>query len=205
MTTLRLVMAGGFTIYILIFCSVLSVAIILERYLYYRARSGIKRATLMARIRKELDDNNLEAALEISKKKNTPFSNVVYSGLIFARHTEKEISNNMERTIVVETNLLEKRTMIVGTIGSTAVYIGLFGTVLGIMRAFNDIGSAGSGGINVVMNGISESLICTAAGLCVAIPAVMAYNYFIKRIDNFITDMELCASETMDLVKAKAK
>jgi biopolymer transport protein ExbB/TolQ len=159
----------------------------------------------MSHIKKELEKNDLEGAVKFSKEKNTPFSNVVHAGLSFARHTEKEISNNMERTIVVETNLLEKRTTIVGTIGSTAVYIGLFGTVLGIMRAFNDIGTAGAGGINVVMNGISESLVCTAAGLCVAIPAVMAYNYFIKRIDNFITDMELCASETMDLVKAKAK
>jgi len=202
---MKLVMAGGFTIYILIFCSVLSIAIILERYLYYKARSRIKRAKFMDRIRKELENNDLEAALKTCKEKNTPFSTVVHAGLSFAKHTEKEISNNMERTIVIETNSLEKRTTIVGTIGSTAVYIGLFGTVLGIMRAFNDIGSAGSGGINVVMSGISESLICTAAGLCVAIPAVMAYNYFIKRIDNFITDMELCASETMDLVKSKAK
>ena len=147
MTTLRLVMAGGFTIYILIFCSVLSVAIILERYLYYRSRSGIKRAPFMTRIKKELENNDVEAALKTCKEKNTPFSKVVHAGLSFAKHTEKEISNNMERTIVVQTNLLEKRTTIVGTIGSTAVYIGLFGTVLGIMRAFNDIGTAGSGGI----------------------------------------------------------
>ena len=111
----------------------------------------------------------------------------------------------MERAIVIETNLLERYTTIVGTIGSVAVYIGLFGTVLGIMRAFHDISISGSGGINVVINGIAESLVCTAAGLCVAVPAVIAYNYFIKRIDGFITDMELCASETMDLVKAKER
>ncbi|MDP3791753.1 MAG: MotA/TolQ/ExbB proton channel family protein [Candidatus Omnitrophota bacterium] len=205
MTAIQLIMAGGVTIYILIFCSVLSIAIIIERYMYYRSRSRIKRADLMARVKKELEKNDLEAALKICDKKNTPFSNVVHAGLSFAKHTEKEISNNMERTIVVETNLLEKRTTVVGTIGSIAVYIGLFGTVLGIMRAFGDIATAGAGGINVVMNGISESLVCTAAGLCVAVPAVVAYNYFIKRIDNFITDMELCASETMDLVKVKAK
>lgn len=205
MTALQAIMAGGFTIYILIFCSVLSIAIIIERYMYYRSRSRVKRADFMARIKKELEKNDIESAVKICSKSKTPFSNVVHSALIFARHTEKEISNNMERTIVVETNLLEKRTAVVGTIGSTAVYIGLFGTVLGIMRAFGDISTAGTGGINVVMNGISESLVCTAAGLCVAVPAVIAYNYFIKRIDNFITDMELCASEAMDLVKAKAK
>jgi biopolymer transport protein ExbB/TolQ len=111
----------------------------------------------------------------------------------------------MERAIVIETNLLEKHITIVGTIGSVAVYIGLFGTVLGIIKAFNDISAAGTGGINVVINGIAESLVCTAAGLCVAVPAVVAYNYFIKRIDRFISDMELCASETMDIVKVRAK
>jgi len=205
MTAVQLIMAGGVTIFILIFCSILSIAIIIERYMYYRSRSRVKRASFMADIKKELEKNNIEGVLKICDKTNTPFSNVVHAGLSFARHSEKEISNNMERTIVIETNLLEKRTTIVGTIGSTAVYIGLFGTVLGIIRAFGDIASAGAGGINVVMNGISESLVCTAAGLCVAVPAVVAYNYFIKRIDNFITDMELAASETMDLVKAKAK
>ena len=205
MATLQLIAAGGFTIYILIFCSIFSVAIIIERYIYYSARSRVRRADFMSRIRKELEKNNLENALNICGKTKTPYSDVAHAGLSFARHSEKEISNNMERAIVIQTNLLEKRTSIVGTIGSVAVYIGLFGTVLGIMRAFTDIAQAGTGGINVVMSGISESLVCTAAGLCVAVPAVVAYNYFIKRIDNFITDMELCASETMDLVKASAK
>lgn len=203
MEALKVITAGGFTIYILIFCSVLSIAIIIERCLYYRSRSRIKRHDFMERIKKELDKNDIEEAVKICDENNTPFSDVVYAGLSFTKHSEKEISNNMERALVVETNLLEKRTTIVGTIGSIAVYIGLFGTVLGIMKAFGDIATAGAGGMNVVMNGISESLVCTAAGLVVAVPAVVAYNYFIKRIDNFITDMELCASEMMDLIKTK--
>lgn len=203
MTALQVITAGGFTIYILIFCSILSIAIIIERYVYYSSRSRVKRADFMTRIKKELERNDIENAIKICDKNKTSFSAVVRAGLSFAKHSEKEISNNMERTIVIETNLLEKRTTIVGTIGSIAVYIGLFGTVLGIMKAFADIATVGSGGMNVVMNGISESLICTAAGLLVAVPAVVAYNYFIKRIDNFITDMELCASETMDLVKVR--
>jgi biopolymer transport protein ExbB/TolQ len=157
----------------------------------------------MSNIRRELKKGNIDNALAICKKSNTPYSDVVHAGLSFAKHSEKEISNNMERTIIIETNLLEQYTTVVGTIGSIAVYIGLFGTVLGIIKAFNDIAVSGSGGINVVISGIAESLVCTAAGLCVAVPAVVMYNYFIKRIDNFITDMELCASETMDLVKAK--
>lgn len=203
MSVFQLITAGGFTIIILSACSILSLAVIAERCIYYWNRSRIGRAEFMSNIRKELKSRDIETALRLCKKSNTPFSDVVYSGLSFTGHSEKEISNNMERAIVVETNLLERYTAIVGTIGSIAVYIGLFGTVLGIIKAFNDISASGTGGINVVINGIAESLVCTAAGLCVAVPAVVAYNYFIKRIDNFITDMELCASETADLVKAK--
>jgi biopolymer transport protein ExbB/TolQ len=111
----------------------------------------------------------------------------------------------MEREITIETTKLERFISIVGTIGSTAVYIGLFGTVLGIIRAFHDISQSSSGGISVVINGISEALVCTAAGLCVAVPAVIAYNFFVRKVDGFVMDMELSASETMDLLRGKQK
>ena len=205
MSLQQLIMAGGFTLVILAMCSIISIAVILERCFYYMSISGVKRKDLMQRIGNGLKNNNIEEAVNECKKTNTPFSKVACAGLSFYGHDEKEISNNMERAIIIETNLLERHIAIVGTIGNTAVYIGLFGTVLGIIKAFNDISLNGAGGMNVVTAGISESLVCTAAGLCVAIPAVMAYNYFIKRIDNFIIDMELSASEMMDLITAKHK
>lgn len=205
MSLWQLIRVGGFTIYILLSCSVLSLAIILERYVYYRKRSKVLRQEFMALIRDALEKGNIKRALEICRDTNTPFASVVNSGLNLHGHNEVVISNAMEREVTVETVQLERFTSIVGTIGSTAVYIGLFGTVLGIIRAFHDISKSGSGGISVVINGISEALICTAAGLCVAVPAVIAYNYFVKRVDGFITDMELCVSETMDLLKAKQK
>jgi len=198
-------MAGGFTIVILLGCSIVSLAVIMERYIYYLSRSRIKQPDFMTDVRKTLKKGSVDDVLKICGKHNTPFSNVVHAGFSFAGHGEKEISNNMERAVIVETNLLEQYTTIVGTIGSTAVYIGLFGTVLGIIKAFNDIAASGAGGMSTVINGISQSLACTAAGLLVAVPAVIAYNYFIKRVDNFITDMELCASETMDLIKTREK
>lgn len=205
MSLWQLLKVGGVTIYILLACSVLSIAIIIERYIYFRKRSKVKRQEFMKDIGKELEKGNVKRALEICRQTNTPFSSVVSSGLTLYGHNEVVISNTMEREVTIETTKLEKFTSIVGTIGSTAVYIGLFGTVLGIIRAFRDISVSGSGGINVVINGISEALVCTAVGLCVAVPAVIAYNYFIKKIDNFITDMELCVSETMDYIKVKQK
>ncbi len=117
------------------------------------------------------------------------------AGLNLHGHDEKLIANAMEREITVETIKLERFIGIVGSIGGTAVYIGLLGTVMGIMRAFSDISKAGSGGMDVVTVGIAEALVCTAAGLLVAIPAVLSYNWFTRKIDNFVVDMELAASE----------
>ena len=205
MSLWQLVRVGGFTMYVLLCFSILSLAIIIERALYYRKRSRVKRKDFMHKISKELEKPDIKKALEICKHTDTPFSSVVYSGLNLHGHNEVVISNTMEREITVETVKLERATSIVGTIGSTAVYIGLFGTVLGIIRAFHDISKSGSGGISIVINGIAEALVCTAAGLCVAVPAVIAYNYFVKKVDGFITDMELCASETMDLLTGKPR
>ncbi|MFA5388336.1 MAG: MotA/TolQ/ExbB proton channel family protein [Candidatus Omnitrophota bacterium] len=205
----QLISNGGVTMYVLILCSIISIAIIIERVLYYNRRSRVRREDFMTDVKNQLARDNIRHAMTMCAgmctDANTPFANVMCAGLNAYGRGEKEISSAMERCIVVETNMLSRFTSVVGTIGSTAVYIGLFGTVLGIIRAFHDISRAGSGGISVVINGISEALICTAAGLCVAVPAVIAYNYFIKKIDNFVADMELCASETLDIISSKQK
>lgn len=202
----QLVKVGGFTMIVLLASSVLSIAIILERIIFYRKKARLKRKDFMLTIRQELKKKELNQAMKICEDSNAPFARVTYAGLSFFGCSEKEISNNMERQIIIETTILERFTAIIGTIGSVAVYIGLFGTVVGIIRAFHDISASGSGGgISVVISGISEALACTAAGLCVAVPAVVAYNYFMKKIDDFIKDMELAASETMDLISAIKK
>ena len=201
----EIVHAGGFTMYILILCSVLSLAVIIERILYYQRRSRIARNVLMDQIRKEYNRNQVFAAADICRNIDTPWAKVALAGLNLNGHDEKVISNAMEREITVETIKLERFTSVVATIGGTAVYIGLFGTVLGIMRAFGDISKAGSGGMDIVTTGISEALVCTAAGLMVAIPAVISYNYFMRTIDNMVLQMELIASELLDLMCVKQK
>ena len=125
---------------------------------------------------------------------------MVLAGLEKAGRTEKLVSGVMERQIEIEVSRLERLTSIVATIGNIAVYIGLFGTVLGIIRAFRDISAAGAGGMDVVIGGVAEALITTATGLAVAVPSVILYNYFTRRIERFVRDMELSASETAELV-----
>jgi len=205
------IVKGGITMYALIPCSILSVAVTIERILYYYRRSRVEREAFMTDIKSQMNRNshNLKQAMSLCtgmcKDAGTPFANVVRAGLDAHGRGEKEMTSNMERAIMIETNALSRFTTIVGTIASVAVYIGLFGTVLGIMKAFHNISATGAGGISVVINGVSEALITTIAGLCIAVPAVIAYNYFARRIDNFITDMELCASEILDILLEKQK
>jgi biopolymer transport protein ExbB len=199
----EIIASGGFTMYILILCSVISVAVIIERMIYYTSRSKLSRVSLMDHIRKECARGQMLNAAGFCKNIDTPAARVALAGLNLYGHDEKLISNAMEREITVETIKLERFTGIVGTIGGTAVYIGLLGTVIGIMRAFSDIAKAGSGGMDVVTIGIAEALVCTAAGLLVAIPAVICYNWFSRKIDTFIVDMELAASELVDLICVK--
>ena len=209
MGMLQWIAKGGIAMYVLIPCSILSVAVTIERILYYHRRSKVKREDFMMDIKNQLNRDNIRHTVSMCavmcKDASTPFANVVCAGLNAYGRGGKEITSNMERTIMIETNTLSRFTAIVGTIGSVAVYIGLFGTVLGIMKAFHNISATGTGGISVVINGISEALITTIAGLCIAVPAVIAYNYFARRIDNFITDMELCASEILDILSEKQK
>ena len=201
----QILQMGGIAMYVLLFFSVLSIAVIIDKLVYFKIKSKVKREKFMKEVKSALEDANIAGAVSLCKRINTPFAKVVLAGLETFNPNEKIISNAMERQIAIETTQLEKHTGIAGTISSTAVYVGLLGTVFGIMRAFHDISTAGAGGINVVINGISEALGCTAAGLCVAVPAVIAYNYFVKRIDHFITDMELCASEIMDVIVGENK
>jgi biopolymer transport protein ExbB len=201
----EIISAGGFTIYVLILCSVVSIAVIIERIVYYSVSSRFSRSNILEHIRKEFNNKNVLNAIGLCKNINTPVARVALAGLHLHGHDEKLISNVMEREITVETVKLERFTGIVGSIGGTAVYIGLLGTVIGIMRAFSDIGKAGSGGMDVVTVGIAEALVCTAAGLLVAIPAVISYNWFVRKIDTFVVDMELTASELLDLMCVKKK
>ncbi len=202
MSLFQLLQVGGFVMYILLIMSVFSIAIILERFLYYKKMSQVTREKFMLEIAEELKKGKIKTAQQICQKFDVSVSRVVAAGLDLAGNSSEFISNAMERQITIETTKLEKFTSREGTIASTSVYVGLFGTVLGIIKAFSDIAQNSGGGISVVVNGISEALVCTAVGLFVAIPALMAYNYFIKKISVFVTDMELCASETLDLLNS---
>lgn len=111
------------------------------------------------------------------------------------------LNRTLSKTIIEETTNLERALIFLATAGSTTPFIGLFGTVWGVMNAFSGIGIRGSTSIGVVAPGIAEALIATAAGLAVAIPAVIAYNYFLNRTRVFATEMRNFSTELVDLLE----
>ena len=126
---------------------------------------------------------------------------IISSGVIIERLIIiKKIEKNMLEFEPLELKLkLEKRLGILATFGNNAPFIGLFGTVLGVMKAFHDLGVSSEFGVRVVMEGISQALVATALGLFVAIPCVIAYNYFVRKVKNIILIYEYRKSEKLEL------
>lgn len=113
----------------------------------------------------------------------------------------ENVERALRRSQNAEVTALESLTPFLATVGSTSPFIGLFGTVWGIMKAFQDIGRMGSANLATVAPGISEALIATAAGLAAAIPAVIAYNYFLSKIRVLETEMDAFGSDFLNIVK----
>ena len=200
-TLFSILNSGGGIMYVLILCSVLTVAVIIQKVLLFRKIRQADRAGLLERVKAMVASGDIEGAKSECKAVAGPYSTVLYAGLSQAGRSDSAVESAMERSISEEVLKLEEYTGIVGTIGNTAVYIGLFGTVIGIMKAFHDISTMGQSGMNTVIIGVSEALIATATGLLVAIPSVIAFNYFMTRIDRIMKEMEICASELYDYLK----
>ncbi|UCD83727.1 MAG: protein TolQ [Deltaproteobacteria bacterium] len=111
------------------------------------------------------------------------------------------INRAMQKATMSEINLLERFLTFLATTGSAAPFIGLFGTVWGIMDSFRSIGVMGSANLTIVAPGISEALIATAMGLFAAIPAVMAYNFFVNQIKTLVNEMDIFSSEFLNIVE----
>jgi biopolymer transport protein ExbB len=157
-------------------------------------KSKVKRSEFAKKLIEKLKKGNIDEAVDYCDTVNSPMADVSKAGLIAFKAKEESINAAMERELMIQTVKLERMNTVLATLGSTTVYIGLVGTVFGIIGAFHNISQTGSGGITVVIGGVSEALINTAAGLLVAIPGTVAYNFFSKRVDKFVVDIEYCIS-----------
>ena len=197
---------------ILAVMSMMSVGVFFERiFTFLQAQKQSK--TFAPQVAKYLKDHKLKDGIAVSQSKNYKYSHlakVVLAGLQeyqFQQDTgvelEKEdvvdsVRRAIQRAAALTAADLKKGLGILATIGSTAVFVGLLATTLGVINAFQGIAQTGSGGLGAVSGGISEALVGTAIGLFVAIPAVWFYNYLTGRIEYFNVEMDNSSSELVD-------
>jgi len=180
---LRLLEQGGLTVYPLALGSVLAVAIVIERVWRFR---GLERATreLTRRVVDHLAKRDFAGARALCENAKTPVGAIFLEGLRWQDIALEDLERVLATSRAEASNELKRGLWVIGTIGSLAPFIGLFGTVVGIIRSFHDMAVHGSGGFAIVASGISEALVATGAGLLVAIVALAFYNYLQVRVSS---------------------
>jgi len=193
---------------ILFIMSIWSLAVIIDRWLYFAAAKKQSRE-FAPRVAGALKEGKLDEAIKVAdRNKKSHLAEVVTAGLQEFRNfgsggaiTEDQIESSqraLERSEAIVHAKLKRGLGGLATIGSTAPFIGLFGTVVGILHAFQQIATQKISGLGAVAGGISEALVTTAFGLLVAIPAVMTFNYFTGKVEAFDVEMDNSSSELID-------
>lgn len=197
-----ILVSGGVTLMFLIALSIYSVGLMWERWKFFqRSTAGLE--PLLAKLRKIIQDGDLGDAVTLSRQYKGIAGPVLLTSLVGPPNRDDR-KRAVERAAAQAQSELLRRLTTLGTIASVAPFIGLFGTVVGVMRAFKDLASATGAGPGVVAIGISEALVCTATGLVVAIPAVAAYNYFNARASKFNEEMHWIGDEIIESLASKA-
>ncbi|MGK5086576.1 MotA/TolQ/ExbB proton channel family protein [Bdellovibrionota bacterium FG-2] len=201
-----MIRSGGFAMYPLLVCSLLSWGVIFERLWSYR-RLGHTLHSFHLSAMNLLLRNDRDALERLCRESgNLPTASLVSIALERLNSKDDRLRQRwqeaMERRRQLVNQDLRANLWILGTIGSASPFIGLFGTVIGILRSFQEMAKTGSGGFAVVASGISESLIATAAGIIVAVIAVMSYNAFQTRLSRFVLVIRLQAEELVELLEA---
>ena len=182
LNVMELIRAGGFAMYPLLLCSILALAVIAERawILWRVVRPG---RSVTSAVMSRVAHADFDEARMVARTSPTPVAHV-FAGGLNGRGPDMAL-RDMERKRQELLHGLKRHLWLLGTVGTLAPFIGLFGTVLGIVRSFHSMAITGQGGFNVVAAGISEALIATAAGLVVAILALGAYNWLQSQINAF--------------------
>jgi len=197
----------------LLLMSAISIGLAVERGLRYAVARNQSRA-FAQQVTPVLEEGKLDEAISIAvRNKKSPIASMVATGLEEFRSAPPHASSKdlidaakrgLERSVATIHAELKRGLSGLATIGSTAPFVGLFGTVVGIMNAFRASAPAKATGIQSVASGISEALVTTALGLLVAVPAVWCYNYFTTKVENFDVEMENSSMELVSYLVRRA-
>lgn len=189
---------------IILICSIVGVGVFIERLLFFK-KSSINTDRFIVSLRKIIIDQNIIEAIRICEETGGTIARIVRAGLLKHERSKAEIESSMEIAGLVEVAKLEKNARILSMIAHITPLIGLLGTVLGFIQAFAEMRQTGLMDISTTKVGeaMEYALVTTAAGLVVAIPCVVAFNYLVSRIQHFVLDIQTAASEIVDLLISK--
>lgn len=191
---------GGVLMIPIALCSVLALGIVIERLFNLRAKR-ILREDVMEEIESMLREKRISEASMICRRHSTAMSRILQAAILNHERDRAEIKDLIEDAGRQETPHLERYLGLLGTIAGISPLLGLLGTVTGMIRAFDVISTAGVGNPNTLAGGISEALITTAAGLSVAIPALVFHSYFVKKVDGLVLEMEKHSLRLLEILK----
>jgi biopolymer transport protein ExbB len=189
-------------LWLLIALSVISVAVMIERGWFFTTHR-LDVPTLEDNLRRLLAADKLDEARAQVRTGDAVETRVVRAGLAEVERGHEAVGAAMFGAKARERMRLERNLAFLGTLGNNAPFIGLFGTVLGIIKAFHDLSANQAGGVAVVMSGISEALVSTAVGLLVAIPAVIGFNFFNRRVRSTIANVDSLAHVVLAQLKGE--
>lgn len=190
---------GGYTMIPLGLCSVIFLAVVLERFLSLQ-RKNVLPDELVTATERYLRRGDYEETVRICERFDVPFAHVVRAALSRRHLGIGEMERAMVGTGQHEATVLSRNLRTLGVIANLAPMLGLFGTVVGMIRAFDVISRFGTGNPSLVAAGISEALITTAAGLIIGIPSLAAYHFFRSRGDRFLFEIESIAFELLNIL-----
>ncbi|MCG7199388.1 MotA/TolQ/ExbB proton channel family protein [Marinobacter pelagius] len=195
----ELLKAGGILMVPIVACSILALAIVLERFWTLRASRVAPPQTINELWhwikKKDLNGRKLKAL-----QASSPLGRILAGGLLNAKHGREIMKESIEHEASQVIHELERFLNPLGTVATIAPLLGLLGTVIGMIKVFAEIQLAGVGNAGNLAGGISEALITTAAGLSVAIPALICHRYFIRRVDELVVNMEQEAIKLVEVV-----
>ncbi len=199
---MEILRAGGVLMYVILFFGIVGLYAILERFFYFMLRERNNYSKLPSEVKLLLNKGEIKEAIVFLNNNKSSTSSVLKEILVYGYKENKESLSSLEEKgkekAIEQIKHLERNMWLISMVAHTSPLLGLLGTVTGMIKAFQAISVHGTGDASVLALGISEALYTTAGGLIVAIPSMIIYNYFNKKIDLIISDIEKTCTELLN-------
>jgi len=196
------IVKGGVVLWIIMGLSLVGLAIVVERLLYFR-RIGVDEDKLLSRVRASVEKGHYDEAMAICDTNESPMSALIKAGIEHRGYSEMEQKELLKDAASQETPRLERNISALGTIAHIAPLLGLLGTVTGTMEAFGVLGRFGAvADPSILAAGVSEALITTVGGIVVAVPAVIFYNFLVGKVNLILVKMEYQVNALVLMINA---